>query len=303
MHVEEHEIAPIERVLTLRALPEFEALTPTDLALVADVARLRRFARGELLMRPGVPMHGLHFVLGGELHVERAGQPGRRLHARDVVGDLAALFRDAPAPRIVAVVPSSTLELVRADIEEVFEDDFPVFLSVLRSFARALGRRTPALASATAFAARSIAASQLRSAPLPLVERVVVLRRSMDFAGAEIETLAELAQQAVEVSLSPGHELWRVNDPADHFVIVVEGTVLATRARGTDLYYGPGTAIGALESMSGDGRGFTVRAHTEVRALRVDARVLLDLIEDNPAVGLNLLRSIARGIGEQQGNQ
>lgn len=294
MDVEERDIPAVERVLALRALPEFEALTHADLALVADVARPRHFAGGELLMRPGVPMYGLHFLLDGAVRLEPAREPARTLHAREVVGDLASLFRDAPAPRVTTLEPSTTLELGRADLEEVFEDDFPIFLGVLRALARSLARRTPAFAEPTpgsVFAARAQLAT-----PLALVDRIVLLRRSMDFAGAEIEALAELGQQASELRVSAGRTLWRAEEPADHFVVVVDGTVHASA--GTELLpYGPGATLGALESLALEPRAFTLTAQTDLRGLRLDTRVLLDLIEDSPAVGLNLLRSIARRIG------
>jgi CRP-like cAMP-binding protein len=79
-------------------------------------------------------------------------------------------------------------------------------------------------------------------------------------------------------------------------VIVVDGTVRASLGSETTAY-GPGTALGALESIAFEPREFTVVAHTDVRGLRLEARVLLDLIEDSPGLGSKLLRSIAHGLG------
>jgi CRP-like cAMP-binding protein len=295
MRADELDVAPIERVLALRALREFETLTPTDLALIADLARPRRFAEGELLMRPGVPISGLHFLLEGEVRIDREGTTSQELGPREVVGDLAAMFRDAPAPRIVALEPSATLELVRTDIEEIFEDDFPIFLGALRSLARRLSLSTPVLTRA-----RAVEPVTTSIGPLSLVDRVVALRRSMEFAGTEIEALADLAQQALDFSLPARGELWKLGDDADHFVVLIEGRVRAVTPRHSDLCFGPGHALGALESLSGAPRGYTVVADTDVRALRIDALVLLDLIEDNVALGSSLLCTIAQRLGEHE---
>jgi CRP-like cAMP-binding protein len=132
---------------------------------------------------------------------------------------------------------------------------------------------------------------------LGLVERVRILRRTLTFAETEIKPLFELARQANELWLPPGAELWQTNDLAGEFLIVISGTVTLHSATSGTLLFGPGSALGALESLAARPRAHSARTASEVRALKFDTAAALDLVEDNVAVGLGLLGVLARAIG------
>lgn len=63
-----------ERLFTLRGIPPFDRLRDTELALVADVARGRRFAAGEVVVSPVRPLTRLHVVAAGSL-LDASGAP------------------------------------------------------------------------------------------------------------------------------------------------------------------------------------------------------------------------------------
>src|SRR5690606_35794840 len=229
-----------------------------------DQLRERHHRRGALLFSPGLPLSALAFVMDGSVAVSQAPAP-LRLGPRQVLGDVPSLLSNAPAPHAVAERSSLTLELRRTALEDVFDDEFPVFVAVLRSLASTLLRGgmialTPARRASQAFGDPN--------RPLDLVERVVLLRRTMDFAETAIGPLADLAEQASELSLPPGATLWQLGEPSDHFVIVVSGAVEA-RTESASLMFGPGCLLGAIEALALARRTHTAVARGPLCALRI----------------------------------
>ena len=302
MRTDPYYVAPVERVLALRACGSFDTLTPAELAQIAGYLRTRRYSKGAALVRPGVPRSAMQFIVRGQVLVRRAGDIAQRVGPHETIGDLAELFRDEPAPSVIAVEETLALELDRADIEDLLEDEFPIFLGVLRAMARELARAP----SAVFHAAEAPYEEPLRGIPSPessalgWVERILVLRRTLDFAGAEVDALGELARQATELAVASGTRLWVKGDPSNYFLVLISGRVSA-HAGQQRFAFGPGSAVGALESLSSDARWFSATAEAPVRALRIPAHSLLELMEDNLSLGINLLRAVARGIGENHG--
>jgi CRP-like cAMP-binding protein len=139
-----------------------------------------------------------------------------------------------------------TLQLDRDDMEEVFEDNFPIFLGVLRVMARALVASRKKLGR-DAGHPRANSSSWMRGlGELGLVERILILRRTLDFAGAEIEALADLAQQAEEIVQPVRQPLWAAGDAADHFIILLSGRVRPGSR--CPVFFRPGSIVGGVES-------------------------------------------------------
>lgn len=296
MRAESVDVAPVERVLALRTFPVFEGLSPAELAVMAEHVRPRRFRKGALVLRREIPVRSLHFVISGRVELLRDGERSRSLGPHDVLGGLASLMDEPLRERAVAVEDTITLQLDRDDMEDVFEDNFPIFCGVLRVMARMLVASRKKLGSDIADIVAPLQTSARELAQLGLVERILVLRDSMDFADTEIEALADVAQDAEEVELPSGRVLWQIGDPADHFVVVIDGRLRCVSETGHELRYGPGVVIGAINSLSGEPRWYTAMAEGRLRCLRIRTQNLLDVIEDNMAVGMNLLRVIARRI-------
>jgi CRP-like cAMP-binding protein len=295
VRVETVDVAPVERVLVLRTFPAFEGLSPSELAVMAEHVRPRRFAPGDTVFRPGVPVRSLHFVVRGRVELLRQGRVRRTLGPQEVVGGLASMMHDPVGQHAVAAVETVTLQLDRDEMAEVFEDNFPIFLGVLRVMARMLVTARKKLGRDAGHTPASSLDWMRELGELGLVERILVLRRTMDFAGAEIEALADLAQEAEEVRLPARTTLWRSGDSADHSVIVITGRVTCG-SDGHSFDFGPGSVAGGVDSLCGDPRWYTAVTAGELRGLRIEAQDLLDVIEDNMAMGMNLLRVIATGI-------
>jgi CRP-like cAMP-binding protein len=216
---------------------------------------------------------------------------------RDVVGGLGALIGDPLGQHAVAVKETLTLKLDREDMEDVFEDNFRIFLGVLRALARSLvgleqqlGRDVgPRPQHELTFA---------DGRKLGLVERILLLRGSMHFVGAEIEALADLAEECEEIELSGESVLWQVGDVAEHAILLVSGRIRARAADHDPFWFEPGDVIGGVDALCGEARWYSALAEGRVRGLQIETQRLLDVIEDNMGVGMNLLRIIARGIRE-----
>ncbi len=289
---------PVEQMLALSTLPAFRALSPQELARLVEPMRLREYGKDAALTSPGMPFRALQFIIRGRVRVRAHDGGVTVLEPRSVLGDIASLCRDAPAPRATAEEPTLVLELDGPDIEELFEDNFPILMRVLQTTAgdllticKVTGRL--AFGSASAPHAHGENSSELRP-----VERILALRKTIDYAGAEIEILAQLAEAAVELSLEPGKKLWQSGEAAVHFVVIVSGSVVGHGPSGEHTLFGAGSMLGGLEALAGEPRWYAAEALDAVRALRIDMGAVLDLLEDNMAVGMNLLRVLSRGIGD-----
>jgi CRP-like cAMP-binding protein len=291
MLVDGPKVALVERVLLLRACPLLKNLGLFELARMAEHMRSRRFASEAILLRPGVPLSVLVFMREGHADVMSSAAEPRRVGPRDTLGDLADLFHDAAAPTVVARSPVLTLELERSDLEDLLEDEFSIYHGVLRALAQRLVQQRVLRGEAAPKTGEPM--PRYEHHDLDLVERILMLRRTAAFAGADVEALAELAELATPLVLPPRSVLWSAGAASDHFLVPVSGRILASTARRSTAF-GPGSTLGLFESLSGAARWFDAVAATEARALRVPTSALVDLAEDNFALGMTLLRATAR---------
>jgi CRP-like cAMP-binding protein len=288
------EVAPVERVLALRTFAPFEGLSPSALSAIAEQVRPRFFRRGSVILHAGVRVRALHFIVSGRVELQRDGRTLGSLGPHDVIGDLAALSQESEGQRAIAAEDSVTLELDRDEMEELFEDSFATFLGVLRVMARQLVHARVELASGgAAFDGWGLGLSAPNR--LGLVERILLLRRSLGFAGGEIEALAELAEHAQSVELPAGGRLWDQGESAGDSLILIAGRMRGA-ADGLELSFSPGSLLGGADALAGEARWYRAAALTPAWGLRLETQHLLDVIEDNMVVGMNLLRLIARGI-------
>jgi CRP-like cAMP-binding protein len=280
-------------VLLLRTFRAFSTLSPAELAVIADNTTPRFFPRGSVLLQPGVPVRAIHFVVHGGVEIPREGRPPRLVGAQELVGGLAALTQDPLGEHAVAREDTVTLELERDNMEDVFEDNFPIFLGVLRAMAHtqlALRRR---LGPTAGFAAADSPEPIRPVGKLDLVERIFFLRRTMSFAKTRIEALADVAHDAAGLVLG--------EDVADVAVLPLSGIIDCDTDDGSQHFaFGPGSIVGGLDSFAGEPRWFTARATTAVRALVIDTQVMLDVIEDNMEMTTDMLRVFAGVIRDLQ---
>jgi CRP-like cAMP-binding protein len=295
-------ISQVERVIALRTLPAFQELSAAELTVIAERATPRFFPKGATLSRSGAPLRSVHFIIEGSVGVRRKERAPRVVAAQDVVGALAVLTADPEGEHVIAREDTATLELEREDLEDIFDDNFPIFLGVLRALARteiALRRR---FGKSAGYIAPKSAEPAREIVNLELLERIFFLRQPMSFAKRRIEALADLALEAQELDVRSGVELWRAGGVADHSVMLMSGLVECTTDDGKQRFVlGPSAIVGGLDSVAGAKRWYTATTATHVRGLRVDSQVLLDVIEDNMEMAGDMLRVFASAIDDLEG--
>jgi CRP/FNR family transcriptional regulator, cyclic AMP receptor protein len=284
-------VPPGERVLALRASPEFDALSPTELWRMAGCLRLRHIEAGEVLAIEGLPRSTLELVVSGR--VEVLGPAGRKtLGPRDVIGSFAELLDETPSPRVVAITRTAVLAFDRSDVEDLIEDDFSIFLGVLRGMARSLVQRGAQREAPVAVAATGAGVGSERASALS--DGILVLKAVPYFARAELAALAALVEGADQVSLAVGSSLFTGQAAPERFLVVTSGCVSVDAALDS---FRAGDALALVESVAVEPIGFTAVAQSPVRAVSIPTSLLLDLVEDYPGLGLGLLRAFARRAG------
>ena len=102
------------------------------------------------------------------------------------------------------------------------------------------------------------------------------------------------AAASVATRYRAGEVLWREREPSDGMLVVVSGVVACTHTGNrADTRYEATGLLGAIDVLSADKRWATARAETDVRGLRADREVILDVLEDNFELAVNLLGFIA----------
>ena len=84
----------------LRGMPLFHALSPERLAALTAAGRMRRYARGETVLRAGETTRALGVVLSGTVRIEREDAMGNRelvaqVHAGEIFAEVFAVLPDA----------------------------------------------------------------------------------------------------------------------------------------------------------------------------------------------------------------
>jgi CRP-like cAMP-binding protein len=299
--VPEQAVTQVERVLALKTFDVFRSLAPQELAVLAEHARPRHFVSGDTLQRAGVPARTLHFILHGVVELSQKGAQDVRLGPQDVVGGLSALIGDEQGQSARAVVPTTTLQLHREDLLDVFEDNFSVLLGVLRALAKAQLAARRKLGAHAGFAASASGTAARPVGELGLVEKLFYLRRALDFAESRVEGLADLAQDAKAVRIERGEALWEVGDLSEHNVLLLEGVIAGSSVEPAQSFeFGPGALVGGIDSLAGEPRWYRAVAKEPVTALYIRTQHLLDVIEDDVEFAMDVLRVFARALRSLQ---
>ena len=176
--------------------------------MLAEVVHERFFRRGATLAVPGQLVTSIYLIRSGKVNILREGIAVRTLGGRDVVGAIAAMTRDPSGQHLVVAEDTDTFEISVDDLEDVFEDSYPVLLAVTRTLARAVISARQKIREDAGFDA-TIEVSLRSVGDLNLVERIVFVRNLMAYGRAKIEALAELALEMVEKRFSAGTVLWK----------------------------------------------------------------------------------------------
>jgi CRP-like cAMP-binding protein len=273
----------LRRVLALRQTAFLADVELAELATLARNATEAVLPTGTRVAVAGDRVAAVHVVLDGQL-ARRGGEPFT-WSRHDVFGSLLVLA-DLPARFDVgAAVPTRTLEIASDDLRDVLDDNFGVLVAALRGVARrlvALGGGTPAPALPPI------------TGPLGLVERVLLLRRQPAFARASVRALASLAQTATEQEWRAGAILAHRGELATEAWIVTSGELAAGERR-----FGPGAAVGLVETLAASEHGAPYEAITPVRTLSVTGAAILDVLEDHTDLALGVVSALSRDLLER----
>ena len=132
---------------TLAAVPFFSGLHAASLDRVTRGMRTRRFRRGEVIFHLGDPGDALFIVVSGAIKIMLPSDTGDEailvtLRAGDVFGELALLDGAPRSATAVAIEPSETAILPRAQFRELLATEPAIRDALLASLAAELRRLT-----------------------------------------------------------------------------------------------------------------------------------------------------------------
>ena len=137
---------------------------------------------------------------------------------------------------------------------------------------------------------------------LPSPEVVNQLRATPLFGGLDDALLERLVQMGEIVDLPPGSVLIREGDEADAMYVVLDGEVEITkRSDGSEIpvaRVGPGSLQGEIGALEGGRRLASVRAVTQVEALRIPVSAVRELLAAGPDVSLAIIRTAVTRLRE-----
>lgn len=274
----------LRRILALRQFPILRDAELGELAMFAENVTEVRLPAGSVVATAGSRLAGLHLVLDGE--IATTGRQPRTWGPGQVFGALEVLaYRDA-SETAVTTAATTTLQLLAPDVTEILEDSFGVMLAAMRGLAEA--QATPRAH------ARPMLVPMVRS--LGLVERLILLRQQTAFSSAPLESLVALAHVSEEVALPTGTAMSRAGAPGASSYLIIEGTSRATRESGASRMLARGDVIGHLEMLGNLPHDETVEVVEPVRALKVDASCVFDVIEDHTDFGRAILAVLAEAL-------
>lgn len=138
---------------------------------------------------------------------------------------------------------------------------------------------------------------------MSIVEDVEALRRIPYFATMDSSKLKLLAFTSTRVQLAPGGVLCREGEPGDAAYIVLEGeadiVVSAEDGRDVVVAHVPrNTFIGEMAVLRNVPRTATVVASTGLVALKVAKDAFFQLLRDQPAFAMELMRELAERLDD-----
>jgi CRP-like cAMP-binding protein len=291
------EIGRIERLHTLRLLFGHEGPSTLALAALAQLTTPVRIPKGTVLSREGEPTAAAYFIIEGAIEAWRGDKRLGVFVERGSVGALGVFARDPRGVYSVATEDTIALRLRAEDVMEVMEDHFELMLSAMRGLASDAIEKRRGLLPHAGFnneIAEPVECSCSSDRPLDLVERIFCLRRTFGLRNSHIDELAEIAKTADEKRYFPGTRLWSAGDPADHVVLIVRGMVEGKTPEGAHFRVGPGDILGQLDTVARVPRWFDAVVTEPLVALELSGELIVDVLEDQPELGFDFLRMLAR---------
>jgi CRP-like cAMP-binding protein len=283
------------RTLALRGLGIFEGVDDEGLALAAEYATVRSFARGEIITVAGDPLRSVHVVIDGQITVTRRNGRAIPIRAGHGVGLLDALANETEAPQTVADVDTRTLEIPVEGLLTALDENFTLLRGTLRHCAAGILRvrgnlparpdRPPVVHLGT----RTVG-------PRTLAEKVIDMSAGGGpIANANVDALFDIARATRDVHVEPGHVFWRVGDPSAFTLRITYGRVRCSNAEG-HVDIGSEFALGVMDAIAGQPHSYEARAVTEVIVYETEFEDFLVALESHPEVLTEMLANLARAL-------
>lgn len=241
-----------------------------------------RFETGQKLFSSGELPEFVYFLSEGEVRMTRPGRASWRHRGRWFLGGFD-VHLDRPYERdAVAVSDLSVLKLAATDWIDLLEDSIWLAREAIVNCAATVAQLEERVVRAFDRAGRDEAMPPAPPGALDLVERLSFLSERPFLSGAGVQTLADLAMVAREVTLGDADSLRTRDDRPDPFRFVLSGNVYAEREDPhVTRDYGPGDIVGGVSSFGKNAAAWRLVATAPTRVLEIPAIAWFDLAEDH----------------------
>jgi CRP/FNR family cyclic AMP-dependent transcriptional regulator len=119
----------------------FGGLLPEEIEAIRPLMGSASYAADEAIMREGEPNDRIHFILEGEVEVEKDGVRLARLGEGDTFGEMEFLDVMPAVATVRALVPSTVATISNHALHELSKASMRAFAMVVMNLARDLSRR------------------------------------------------------------------------------------------------------------------------------------------------------------------
>jgi CRP-like cAMP-binding protein len=136
-----------------------------------------------------------------------------------------------------------------------------------------------------------------------MLETIIFLKKSPLFATMKTSELRQVAQIAGQLDFEPQDTIVAENDIGDSMYLVKDGRVLISKAAGIAgrielAELSAGDCFGDMALFDAEVRSATVTARTRCSVLRIGGADMLDVLSDNPAIAIELIRIFVKRLRE-----
>jgi CRP-like cAMP-binding protein len=119
----------------------FGGLLPEEIEAIRPLMNTASYEAGAEIMREGQPNDRIHFILEGEVAVEKDGVRLALLREGDTFGEMEFLDVMPAVATVRALVPATVATISNRALHELYKSSARVFAMVVMNLARDLSRR------------------------------------------------------------------------------------------------------------------------------------------------------------------
>ncbi len=244
------------------------------------------FSEGEKSGKQGLfgkrVVHRMYFLTDGEIALEVGGKPLDTIKAGEVVGEMAVISEipgvaTASARSATATAKTACTGFSLDGIEtQTALGETPEFALMLMSvmFDRM----------------RFIAA---RLAMRRVSKKIDVSEALAAFTPEMLATLEEKLDRATVIRYDVNKSIMKEGDSGMNMYVILRGTVAVSIKGAIVELAGAGATIGEMALVDQSPRAATATAKTDCKLLAINRVALMNLVKDEPAIGMALMRSMA----------